>query len=45
MESMKIKSISSSDTMKIAKRLASILSKGDLIVLSGELRSGKNKIH
>lgn len=40
-----IESNSSEETKKIAKRLANLLSKGDLIVLTGELRSWKNKIY
>ena len=43
MKSINIKSTSSNQTMHIAKILAKYLSKGDTIVLTGELGSGKTK--
>ena len=43
MKSINIKSTSSNQTMHIAKILAKYLSKGDAIVLTGELGSGKTK--
>ena len=43
MKSLQINSISSSQTMKIAKTLAKYLSVGDTIVLTGELGAGKTK--
>ena len=43
MKSNNIKSTSSNQTMHIAKILAKYLSKGDTIVLTGELGSGKTK--
>ena len=43
MKSINIKSASSNQTMHIAKILAKHLSKGDTIVLTGELGSGKTK--
>lgn len=39
MEELKIESNSSEDTIKISYNLAKLLSKGDIIVLTGELRS------
>lgn len=45
MKTMQIESNSSTDTKKIAQRLAQKLSKGDVVVLTGELRSWKNKIY
>ncbi len=38
-------SYSEEDTKKFAKSLASFLQKGDIIVLSGDLGSRKNKIY
>ena len=43
MKNLKIISTSSLYTMNIAKELAHLLSTGDLIVLTGELGSGKTK--
>ena len=43
MKSINIKSTSNNQTMHIAKILAKYLSKGDTIVLTGELGSGKTK--
>ena len=38
-----IKSNSPEDTLKIGKSLATLLNKGDIVVLTGELGSGKTK--
>ena len=43
MDELKIISNSSLETMEIAKSFAKLLSKGDIIVLSGELGAGKTK--
>lgn len=43
MKSINILSTSSNQTMNIAKTLAKYLSKGDTVVLTGELGSGKTK--
>ena len=43
MKSIDILSTSSNQTMNIAKTLAKYLSKGDTVVLTGELGSGKTK--
>ena len=43
MKQINIKSASSNETMNIAKIIAKHLSKGDTIVLTGELGSGKTK--
>ena len=43
MDSFKIISNSEADTMEFAKTLASQLKKGDVVVLTGELGSGKTK--
>ena len=43
MKKIEIISKSSLETLKIAKKLASLLSKGDIVVLTGELGSGKTK--
>lgn len=43
MKSIKLESNSSSDTIKIAQKLANLLFKGDLVVLTGELGAGKTK--
>ena len=43
MKSINIKSSSSNETMNIAKIFAKHLTKGDTIVLTGELGSGKTK--
>ena len=43
MKSINIKSTSSNQTMNIAKIFAKHLTKGDTIVLTGELGSGKTK--
>lgn len=42
---MVIESKSILETLTIANKLASLLTKGDVIVLNGELRSWKNKIY
>ena len=39
----KLESNSIIDTIKIAQRLASLLSNGDVVVLTGELGAGKTK--
>ena len=43
MYTLKIKSNSPEDTLKIGKTIATLLSKGDIAVLTGELGSGKTK--
>lgn len=43
MYKIEIVSNSVEDTLKIGKKLASILSQGDVVVLTGELGSGKTK--
>lgn len=43
MYKVNIKSKSIEDTLKIGKNLATLLKKGDIVVLSGELGSGKTK--
>lgn len=43
MEKYKIISNSSEETMNISRKIASILKKGDTIVLTGELGAGKTK--
>ena len=43
MNNIKINSDSSIDTINIAKKIASTLNKGDLIILTGELGAGKTK--
>lgn len=44
MNLLKITSSSSNDTLSFGKKLASKLSNGDVVVLSGELGSGKTKL-
>lgn len=43
MYKINIKSSSAEETLKIGKKLASLLAKGDVVVLTGELGSGKTK--
>lgn len=43
MKNIRLESNSSMDTIKIAQKLAKLLSKGDLVVLTGELGAGKTK--
>ena len=43
MQKLKLISNSNLDTVKIAKSLAKLLNKGDTVVLTGELGSGKTK--
>ena len=43
MENIKIISNNQKETKQLAKNLASLLSKGDIIVLTGELGAGKTK--
>ena len=43
MKALQINSISSDQTMQIAKTLAKYLSVGDTIILTGELGAGKTK--
>ena len=43
MNNLKIKSDSSEDTIKIAMTFAKMLSKGDIVVLTGKLGAGKTK--
>lgn len=45
MKTIQIESNSSTDTIKIAQKLAQKLSKGDIVILTGELRSWKDKIY
>lgn len=43
MKNIKLESNSNIDTIKIAQKLAGVLSNGDLVILTGELGSGKTK--
>ena len=43
MNNFKLVSNNEADTMNIAKKLANNLKKGDVVVLTGELGSGKTK--
>ena len=43
MYKIKIRSNSPEDTIKIGNKLAKLLTKGDVVVLSGDLGSGKTK--
>lgn len=43
MYTINIKSNSTTDTLKIGKLLSNLLTKGDIVVLTGELGSGKTK--
>ena len=43
MKNLRLTSKSENDTMNIAKNLAKYLEKGDVVVLTGELGSGKTK--